>query len=239
MTAALAFRKETSRATAWSRDEVIARYRHLRVISKQHNSRVLDFLGRDAVLHHARRVGLAKGKTLLFDDMDELNYVFDLAIHTAPPGRSRAIDRYARASNCASGTDEALVLEATRRARFCIVAITRRHEAAGVIVRDLFRREEYWLMDEGMEITMPDGFVIATRIYTPETFSMAAGVLVPCDPEFLARVLLEVPQLGRMSLAQACDDRRFAEAIYRIALAEGLLEGVAYRDPGSELDEEA
>ena len=126
-----------------------------------------------------------------------------------------------------------------RRARFCIVAITRRHEAAGVIAKDLFRREEHWLMDEGMEISMPDGSVIATRLYTPETFSMAAGVFVPCDPALLARVMLEVPPLVRMTLAQAGDDRRFAEAIYRIALSEGLLEGVAYLDPESELDEEA
>jgi hypothetical protein len=36
----------------------------------------------------------------------------DLAIHTAPPGRSRVIDRYARSAQLPPGSDEALMLEA-------------------------------------------------------------------------------------------------------------------------------
>ena len=50
------------------------------------------------MLQQARRLGLAQGRTLILDDMEEMNYVFDLAIHTGPPGRSRAIDRYARSA---------------------------------------------------------------------------------------------------------------------------------------------
>ncbi|MFZ0457280.1 MAG: hypothetical protein WAM17_02320, partial [Rhodoplanes sp.] len=46
---------------------------------------------RDAILHQARRLGLADGKVLILDSMDELTLAFDLAIHTAPAGRSRAI----------------------------------------------------------------------------------------------------------------------------------------------------
>lgn len=47
-----------------SRGEVLARYRRLREISKQHHSNVMDFLSKDAIVHHARRLGLADGKTL-------------------------------------------------------------------------------------------------------------------------------------------------------------------------------
>jgi len=56
--------------------------------------------------------------------------VFDLLIHTAPKDRSRAIDRYARAARLAPETDEALVLEAMRRARFSIISSVRRHTVA-------------------------------------------------------------------------------------------------------------
>jgi hypothetical protein len=34
-----------------------------------------------------------------------------------------------------------------------------------------------------------------------------------------------------MSLVGVLDDRRFAEALYWAALADGLMEKVAYRDP--------
>ena len=34
------------------------------------------------MLQHARRLGLAHGKTLMLDSIDELPLAFDLAIHT-------------------------------------------------------------------------------------------------------------------------------------------------------------
>jgi hypothetical protein len=37
---------------------VLARYRHLREISKRHHSEILKFLSKDTILHHARRLGL-------------------------------------------------------------------------------------------------------------------------------------------------------------------------------------
>jgi hypothetical protein len=75
------------------RAEVLTRYRHLREISKQHHSAALDFLSKDAIMSQARRLGLAQGKTLVLDSMNDLTLAFDLTIHTAPKDRSRAIDR--------------------------------------------------------------------------------------------------------------------------------------------------
>jgi len=87
--------------------------------------------------------------------MDELTLAFDLAVHTAPAGRSRAIDRYARSTRFASGSDEALMLQAMCNARFAIVVVRRRHPSAGLIVTDLFRKVDLWLMDEGLELSLP------------------------------------------------------------------------------------
>ena len=209
-----------------SRGEVLARYRHLREISKRHHSKALDFLSADAMLHHARRLGLAVGKTLMLDSMDELTLAFDLAIHTAPVGRSRAIDRYARSAQFAQGSDEALVLEAMCNARFAVVLVQRRHQTAGLIVTDLFRNVELWLVDEGLEISLPEGATFATRYYTPEGFAMTAGVGMPVDLVLLKSALKSAPQLLRRSHAEAIDDRRFAETVYRAAIADGIMEGV-------------
>jgi len=43
-----------------------------------------------------------------------------------------------------------------------------------------------------------------------------------------------VPLLLRKRPAEVPDDRRFAEAIYRVAIASGIMEQVAYRDPPGE-----
>jgi hypothetical protein len=217
-------------AALLSRAEVLARYRHLREISKQHHSAVLDFLSENSIISQARRLGLAQGKTLVLDGMDDLHLAFDLAIYTAPKDRSRAIDRYARAARLAPESEEALVLEAMRRARFSIISIVRRHAVAGLIAEDLFRGVEFWLVDEGLESSLPDGAALATRLYTPEGFAMTTGVLVPLDIELIEDAIADTPQLLRNRRTEVIDDRRFAEAIYRVALASGLMEHVTYQD---------
>lgn len=231
---ALALRKDDAPATGGhesiSREQILARYRKLREISKQLHHKIIDCVSTDAFLHQARRLGLARGKTLVLDDLDELNYVNDLVIHTAA-ARSRAIDRYARSAQLAPKSDEALVLEAMRVARFAILVIERRHEAAGLIATDLYRRNQVWLVDMGLEASMPNGAMIATRIYTPERFSMTAGVNVPLDIGLVLDLQAELPRnLSQLASTTLIDDRRFAETIYRVALADGIMDRMAYQD---------
>jgi hypothetical protein len=179
-----------------SREEVLARYRRLRMISKDLNSEILQFVSGDAVLRCARRLGIARGRTFILDEVEELNFAYDLAVFTAEPGRSRAIDRYARSVRSA-GSDEASVLAAMCRARFSIISIERRHETAGLIAKDLLRGTEHWVVDLGLESSARNGYVMATRLYTPDRFSMAAGVFVPINGPFLEDVLNATPQLAR------------------------------------------
>lgn len=219
-------------ASAPSRGDVLARYRRLREISKRHHSEVLNFLPRHAVLDQARRLGLAVGRTILLDNMDEITLAFDLAIHTSPAGRSRAIDRYARSTAFPQGSDEALVLDAMRGACFAIIIVKDRHPAAGLLVTDVFRESDLWLVDEGLEMSLPKGAACATRYCKPEDFAMTAGVCVPLDLVLLGTIVAAVPQLLSKALGEVVGDRRFAEAVYRAAIADGTTEMVSYQDPG-------
>ena len=183
-----------------SRDAVLARYGRLRDISVRHHAEAMKFMSGDTVLRQARRLGLARGKTLFLEDMEEMNYVCDLAIHTAAAGRSRAIDRYAKSARLAARSDEALVLEAMRASRFSILVVERRHETAGLIATDVFRRAEIWLVDIGLESSMPEGGMMATRLFTPERFAMTAGVNVPFDLSLIEDLYAELPRrLGQPS----------------------------------------
>jgi hypothetical protein len=216
---------------ALERGEMIERYRRLREISMQHHHAILKLIPRDAMLRCARSVGLANGNTLVYDSEEELTLVFDLAIYTAPADRTRAVERYARSARFASGSDEAAMLEAMCNARFAIMAVRRRHPVAGLIVTDLFRHTELWMMDEGFEISVPEGAVLATRYIAPDRFVMTTGASVPVDLHLLARAIKTAPLLMRKSRADALDDRRFAEAVYSTAIAEGVMDGVRYDGP--------
>lgn len=237
---ALPLRKDNALATgieeSHPREQVLARYRELREISRRHHHKILDCVSGDAFLHQARRLGLAQGKTLILDAIEEVNYVHDLVIHTAPPGRSRAIDRYARSADLAARSDEALVLEAMRAARFAILVIERRHAAAGLIATDLIRRNRVWLVDIGLEASLAKGAMIATRLYAPEQFSMTAGVTVPFDFGLIEDLEAELPaHLGELESTTLIDDRRFAETIYRVALADDIMDRIAYHEPLQDL----
>ena len=216
----------------WTREDILARYLHFREISKRIHEGALGSISADALLNHARRLGLTQGKTLLLDDMDEMYYIYDLAIYTAPADRTRAIDRYAKSAGFEVQSDEGLMLDAMRRSQFAILLIDQRHDEVGLIATDILRNSKIWLLDVGIENSMDDGELIATRLLTPGPFSMTAGVVVPFEIEMLEPVCRLLPQrIGNSKLSRVADDRRFAEAVYKVALADGIMDRIAYLDP--------
>lgn len=210
-------------------EPVMDRYRRYRGLSREHNSRILSQLPGEIFLDQARRIGLAQGSTLVAEDTDKLYLALDLAIHTAPPDRTRAIDRYARTAGVDPDSDDQLVLEAMRRARFAILGIERRHDLAGLVVRDVSSLAELWLMDEQLASTADKG-LFATRLFAFDDFHITAGIIVPVDEALLRDVLLEVPFLASKTWAAMMVDRQFAEALYRVALEDGVMDRTRYVD---------
>ena len=214
-----------------SRAEIIDRYRRFRAINRTHNNGALKFMSSETLMELARRLGILRGRKLILASEDELALVNDLAFYGRQGGRKRPLDRYASSQRLPSDSDEARVLDAMLAARFVLIRFERRHPEAGLIVTDLLRDEEFWLVDEGMEASMPVGFKIATRVFSPEDFHMATGAFVPLEGAILMSALTRRPLLSRMNADEAGQDRRFAEAIYREAIHAGAMERVRFQDP--------
>jgi hypothetical protein len=215
--------QEEASSKSPNRADVLARYRRLREIAMMQQCKAMAFLSGDAILHHARRLGRVYSN-VTSDDLDGLTLPLDLAIYTAPGGRPRAIDRYARSARLVPGSDEALVLEAMRDASFAILSAERRHPSAGLIVTDLLRDRELWLVDDVIEKSAAKGSAFAARYFSPAGFAMTTGAATPVDVDLLASALEREPQLLRKPCAEAINDWRFAEAIYRAALAHASVE---------------
>jgi hypothetical protein len=213
-----------------SRDEILTRYRHWRALAMRHHTEALKFLSRSALLEQARQLGLTSGKTMVADSIDEMTLVFDLAIYTNRLGHSRAIDRYARAAQLQPGSDDLVVLTAMRQACFSIWRVERQHEIAGLIVQDLLRQDEAWLVDEALEQSAAAGMTMAMRLCTPDAFAMTSGIIVPVDREVLEEVGDKVLPRVRGSPDQVANDRRFATAIYRVAVTRGLMERISFEE---------
>lgn len=213
-----------------TREQVLAWYRKVHAISREHYNALLKRVPYESKLHQARRLGFAQGRALVVDDVPNMNLVLDLAYHTAEPGRSRVIDRYAELAAFPTGSDETVVLDALRRAQFSLIRIESRHPYCGLIATDLIRENTIWLVDENLEVSIPDRWTVVTRLYKLGPISMMAGVFVPADRDFMEDVIADVPQLRRKTMHEAIDDRRFAEACYRIALAKEIMSHVRYSE---------
>jgi len=185
-------------------------------------------------MEQARRLGILRARMLVLNTEDEFTLVHDLALYARQGGRKRPLDRYASSQRLSPDSDDARVLDAMLAARFALIRVERRHPEAGLIVSDLTRGEEFWLVDEGMEATAPVGLKMATRIFAPEDFHVSAGVIVPVDGLLLVSAFQRKPLLLRMDPDKAAEDRRFAEAIYREAIRAGVMERVRFQElPGS------
>ena len=113
-----------------TRTEILTRYRRLRQISKEHHHAVLGIIAPDVLLDWAKRLGLTEGKKVVLESEHEMTLAEDLATYLPKLGRSHPLDRYARSAQFTPGSDEAIVLEAMRHARFSVWRIERRHETA-------------------------------------------------------------------------------------------------------------
>lgn len=218
-----------------SRTDILTRYRRLRQISKQQHEAVLDIIAPDVLLDWARRLGLTVGKTVVLENDTELTLPEDLAIYLPRLGHSHPLERYARLAPFAPGSDEAIVLAAMRQARFSLWRIERRHPITGLILRDLLRDEETWLVDEAMAKNAPPGVAMAARLLRPESFAMTARIIVPVLPDLMPlpdlmdEVLTRAPALKRLQGDGLARDPRFAIGIYRAAVATGAMERVRFK----------
>jgi hypothetical protein len=214
---------------AFSRADILSRYRRYRDLRMEIQTAALENIPHSSFLAHAKRIGLSDGKVLFTDDTVELSLAFDLAVYTASAGRTRAIDRCVR-RRAAPKPDEALVLEALQASRFSIFRTIGRCEPAGVLLEDLMRGGEIALLDEGLEKSAEPGAVFAMRVAPIEEFVITCGAIVPINPatmEDCFNVLIRAA--SKAELAALADHRRFAASIYELAIELGLMSFVAYR----------
>jgi hypothetical protein len=212
-----------------TRTAILTRYRRLRQISKEHHQAVLDIIAPGVMLDWAKRLGLTQGRTVVLGSEHDMTLAEDLATYLPRPGRSHPLDRYARTARFAPASDEAIVLEAMRHARFSLWRVERRHETAGLILQDLLRGGEIWLVDETMEKSAPRGVEMAARLLQPESFAMTARIIVPVTSDLMEEVFTRAPALQHTQGDSLARDPRFAIGIYRAAVLTGAMGSVRFK----------
>lgn len=211
-----------------TRKDLLKRYRAYRQICTALQTAALGHVSAEGLQTVFRQLGLLDGKVLVTDHEEDLVLGFDLALYTARPGRSRAIDRFAR-MHADTSADASKMLQALCGSFFSIFKFTRYHDVAGLILEDTLRGGEVWLMDEGLEATAVLGTLVAMRLAQPDDFAISCGVVILINADRLDDL---ADHLARAALpaepARLADDQRLPRIIYKMALSTGLTEHVSY-----------
>lgn len=199
------------------RIDIVQRYRQLRGIAGEIQTAALALVPDEALVEFGRRIGGVRKREFALDH-DEMMLVEDLAIHTARTGRSRAIDRYARAAKFPADSDQARTLEALCNARFTMFEINETDMPAGVMIRDLSGGRKLHLMDLGIAMSSKPEALFIGRLMEIEGFVMSCVTCLPMQ-EQLARAV--IPRLRPRAMGGGIDEienPRCAIAVYRAAI---------------------
>ena len=212
-----------------SRQATLERYRHLRAINKNHHSEIMRHLPKKSFLTWGKRLGLIKGKkTLIASSFSEVHLINDLSIYSTRMSNTTAVERHRDRTIFQEESDEEVVLNAMCHSRFAFIRVERRHSVAGLIVSELFREEEIWLMDEGFEETVPVGYVFASRLFKPDKFYMTTGVAIPLNNDVIVEIAEAFPNMCTNTITNRRKNFRLIEAVYKTGIKRGAMDTIRF-----------
>lgn len=216
-------------------------YKRLRKGAPGLTSAIVKCLSKLAIMDSAKKLGLRKGKTLILENLHEMDVFMDYCIYSYRKGGKNAIQRYIDRCDPAEESDEWILLRAMLHSHYSIFQVRAIERGKGLTLFDLLCGEDILLFDVGLSNTATQGMMFAGRILPLGAYYMTSGAFIP-----LNRVLVErtvVPSAERLlskvnrrteSVITPDDEDRFSTEIIRAALRDGMMERIAYTEIAGE-----
>jgi hypothetical protein len=218
--------------------ELLARYKQLREVGLRLNNRLVETLSKSVLDEGGKKLGIVKKNVLVLDSEDEIAVLMDYCIHDVRRQGLNAVERYLAESPPPADSDEMVLLQALRQARYSLFVVEAPERSVGVHVRDLLRDEPLFLVDIGFSNTAPIGAVLAARIFAPEGVVRTTGAALPfgtLPAENRARLrdgLRKIfPDADFRNLLPEQASELSAKVI-RMCLQQGAAEHISYTEPG-------
>lgn len=218
-------------------DELLRTYKRIRAVQQAMNADLTSRLPKNVILESAKRLGLTRGKVLIFNSVHESSVLFDYCLYSVRTGGKTAVEWYAAKTPPPPDSDEMTVLRAMLDSYFFIFVVRRVYKGRGVLLYNFRKDEELLLIDIGFgESAVPD-MVFAGRILPFRDFHMSAGAFLPLYDEPVSNAVMPVvdrwlqdhPEWGRTKLSPGLEANVSAQII-RAALKAGAMDAVEYSD---------
>lgn len=218
------------------RAELLARYKRLRRAGVALNNRLIETLSRSVLDEGGKKLGILKGNVLALDSEDELSVLMDYCIFDVRRGGLNAVERYLKKSPPPPDSDDGVLLQAMRQARYSLFAAEALEPGLGVHVRDLLADEPLFLVDVGFSRTAPVGMILAARVMAPESITITTGAALPVgilsaeERVLFLQLVGAAPGLDPRALSpQEASER--AGRIIRTCLRQGAAGRISYLEP--------
>jgi hypothetical protein len=150
---------------------------------------VTKSLPTELILQAARDLQLLDKKgRIVCDTEDELSFIMDRAIHDIPWPEQRYIEIYHQNEAAKLSLDQQAYLRAHIQPVFSLYEVLKVSRGRGVWLVDLFRPEEFFLMDTGLGMTVEKGCLLAGRVIRLNGICFTSGVCIPFGPEHKKRL---------------------------------------------------
>ncbi|MFH1114460.1 MAG: hypothetical protein V1792_11110 [Pseudomonadota bacterium] len=222
-------------------DSLLSEYKRLRKALPYLTSALVKCLSKTAIMECAKKLGFCKGKRLVFGSLQEADVLMDYCIYSFRRGGKTAIQRYALNQPPPEGSDHDVLLKAMVRSYYSIFQVKDLERGRGLLLFDLFRTENFSLLDIGLSSSAIRNSVFAGRVLPICGYYMTSGAFIPLGRELLGQTV--IPMVERFSsrinreadtVFSPPDEARFSMEIIRAALRKGMLERMTYADIGSE-----
>ncbi len=159
--------------------DIVARYRSIRSIRLRLNDELVHRLSTEVLKEGARRIGILRDGTFVFDNEDETSVLMDYCIYDVYHEGRNAVEQYLCDSPPNSDSVEMACLHAMQHATYTVVAVLRVEPGVGCHVRNLFTEETRLLVDSGFSKTAQPGAAIMTRLLDFGDFVTTGGAALP------------------------------------------------------------
>ena len=219
------FSKASFPQTTVSKD-ILAHYQRLRPVRLRLNNELVSRLPRDVLNDGAKRIGILRGGTFVFDNEDEMSVLMDYCIYDVYRKGRNAVEQYLCDCPPDPDSDEMACLHAMQHATYGLVAVLRIEPGVGCHVRNLFTEETRVLVDIGLSKTAKPGVLIATRLLDFGGFVATGGAPLPLG-------ILDNDELDdwqRQLRAGVDDDHSDPARFIRACLQKGTSSNVRYEE---------
>jgi hypothetical protein len=217
-------------ANVTERDKMISRYKRLREVGRELNSKLVKRLSKDVLDEGGKKLGILQGGTFVFNSEDESSILMDYCIYDVRRKGRNAVEQYLIDSAADPESDEMVCLRVMQHAIYSVFIVESVDPGLGVTVRDVFSNKTILIVDMGFSNSAVPGLILASRLLFHEDFAVTGGTALPVGvPPDDQRQAITKEFAGAFATS---DDGDFDPApLIRECLNQGCSSDIQYQQP--------